>query len=75
MLVRHRYRAQKEGIDMPTKDVIAYHSNRAKAELDLGLTADVMAASRAHLQLAGLHMQRLRELTRGSGSPKPILMM
>ena len=60
---------------MPPQDIIEYHSARAKIELDLGLTADVMAASRAHLELAGLHMQRLRELAPASAQPKPFLTM
>ena len=48
---------------MSQQDVIDYHSTRASKEMDLGLTTNVMAASRAHLKLAALHMRRVRELT------------
>ena len=57
------------------QDAIDYHTMRAKTELDLGLTATITVASRARLKLAALHMQRLRELTGRSGSPKPLLTM
>ena len=48
---------------MQRLDALSYHSRRATRELDLGLAAASMAAARAHLQLAAMHMQRLRELT------------
>ena len=60
---------------MHGQDIIEYHSNRAQKELDLGLTATVMAASRAHLQLAALHMKRMREVAGGSEPRQPLLTM
>lgn len=47
---------------MTRRDALSYHSERATRELDLGLTAGSTNAARAHLQLASLHMQRVREL-------------
>jgi hypothetical protein len=67
--------AAEGSMSMHEQDAIDYHSTRAKDELDLGLTADLIAASRAHMQLAALHMQRLRELSEGSKARKPILRM
>jgi hypothetical protein len=58
---------------MNGQDAIEYHASRARIELDLGLTADALAASRAHLQLAALHMNRMRELTGASEPHKPSL--
>jgi hypothetical protein len=60
---------------MGAQERIEYHSKRAQNELDLGFTSDVMAASRAHLRLASLHMQRVRELTGHSETGKPLLTM
>jgi hypothetical protein len=60
---------------MQAHDAIEYHSTRVTKEIHLGLTTTVMAASRAHLQLATLHMQRLRELTGQSERHKPVLTM
>jgi hypothetical protein len=48
---------------MQRSDALSYHSRRATRELDLGLAAASMAVARAHLQLAAMHMERLRELT------------
>jgi hypothetical protein len=45
------------------EDAVRYHSQRATQELDLGLTAGSSPVARAHLQLASMHMQRVRELT------------
>jgi hypothetical protein len=52
---------------------IEYHTRRARDELHYGLTAAVMPVARAHLSLASLHMQRVRELSRGRC--KPLLQM
>ena len=52
---------------MRTDERIEYHSDRAEAELQLGLLAKGQTASRAHLELASLHMQRVRELS-GNGA-------
>lgn len=41
---------------------IAYHRDRARHELDIGLTSESLAAARAHLKLSSLHWQRLKEL-------------
>ncbi len=60
---------------MSVQDIIDYHSMRAKRELDLGFTADGTAAARSHLQLASLHMQRLRELSSEPRSREPMLRM
>jgi len=55
---------------MPKQDALTYHSQRATRELDLGLTADLNSVARAHLQLASMHMQRVRELN--GDMPPPI---
>lgn len=47
---------------MHRQDAASYHSRRATHELDLGLVAQNGRAARAHLQLASMHMQRVREL-------------
>ena len=47
---------------MKSEKLIEYHTVRARNELDLGLIAQGMAAARSHMQLASLHMQRVREL-------------
>lgn len=51
------------GVAMMKQDAVAYHSRRATHELDLGLIASTSSAARAHLQLASLHMSRVRELS------------
>jgi hypothetical protein len=53
---------------MPKQDQFSYHSRRAASEFNLGLDSRSGPAARAHLQLASMHMQRLRELA-GSSSP------
>lgn len=53
---------------MNRQDELSYHSQRATRELDMGLTAQSTPAARAHLQLASMHMQRVREL---GGEPQP----
>ena len=58
---------------MTSQDTIHYHTDRARTELDMGLLSQSVAASRAHLQLASLHMQRLRELT-GEPGKSPLTM-
>ena len=61
---------------MPIDDLIEYHSSRAQSEMGLGLRAQVIPAARAHLQLASLHMQRVRELAgRQMPKEKPVLVM
>jgi hypothetical protein len=61
---------------MGMEELIEYHSTRAREELDLGLIAQGMAAARSHLQLASLHMQRVRELSGSRVSTGvPALMM
>jgi hypothetical protein len=52
---------------MSIKNLIDYHTNRATREMDLGLTTDRMAASRAHLGLAALHFERVRQLATATG--------
>jgi hypothetical protein len=42
-----------------------YHASRATREWDLGLLAANFSASRIHLSLVSLHMQRLRDPTTG----------
>lgn len=41
-----------------TDDCRDYHSQRAKAELDLALKAESADAARAHHRLASLHRER-----------------
>lgn len=61
---------------MPIEDLIQYHSTRAQDEMGLGLRAQAIPAARAHLQLASLHMQRVRELAGSKATPeKPVLIM
>jgi hypothetical protein len=60
---------------MNSQDAIEYHSIRAKKELDLGLTASALVVSRAHMKLAELHMQRLRDLSGRTELHKPLLTM
>lgn len=48
---------------MAHRALLDYHAARATRELDMGLAAGSAAAARAHLQLASLHMARVRELT------------
>lgn len=54
---------------MQRSDALNYHSLRAARELDLGLTAASIAAARAHLQLASMHMQKARELNTSTVPP------
>lgn len=51
---------------MTYRALIDYHSDRATRELDLGRAAKTPAAARAHLELASLHMARVRELSLGA---------
>jgi hypothetical protein len=44
-----------------------FHSERAKAELDLARRAETAAAAQAHLRLSQLHAEKLRGL--GGGGP------
>jgi len=49
---------------------LAYHRERARAELDQAYRAEHHSAAHAHMQLAGLHMERLKhipEASSGSG--------
>ena len=39
-----------------------YHRQRAQAELDWAYRAEHRQAAEAHMRLAGMHMERLREL-------------
>ena len=48
---------------MTRRDDLSYHSERATRELDLGLTAETLSVARAHLKLASMHMDRVRQLT------------
>lgn len=59
---------------MKPEHLIAYHSERAMRELDLGLIASSTAAAKAHLKLSSLHLARVRELGGGAGRG-PILTM
>jgi hypothetical protein len=52
-----------------------YHRERATRELDMGLVATTMAAARAHLKLASMHMDRVRELATSSVEARPPLTM
>ena len=52
---------------MNHEDLIEYHTHRATREMDLGLTSERMSASRAHLGLAALHFERVRQLASASG--------
>jgi hypothetical protein len=54
---------------------LEYHKIRATSELDRGLTAKDTSAARAHLRLASMHMQRVRELAGPGMREKPALQM
>jgi hypothetical protein len=45
---------------------LAYHRERARAELDQAYRAEHHSAAHAHMQLAGLHMERLKHIPEGS---------
>jgi hypothetical protein len=47
---------------MQDNEIIRYHSKRNLAELNAGLTAQTLTASRAHLHLSSLHLERARTL-------------
>lgn len=47
---------------MSHRDAVHYHKARATEELDRGISADSSPVAQAHLQLASLHMLKLREL-------------
>ena len=51
------------GVAMPQRDALNYHTQRATRELDLGLTAGSSLVARAHLKLASMHLQRVREIS------------
>jgi hypothetical protein len=54
---------------------IQYHQDRAARELSLGLTANCIAAARAHLQLSSMHREKVRALGAGLSMAKPPLIM
>ena len=54
---------------------LEYHKRRATAELDRGLTSTHIVAARAHLALASMHMQRVRELSEPGARLEPVLRM
>jgi hypothetical protein len=47
------------------KDEIKFHTDRAMSELALASRTANPQAARAHLELSGLHLTRLRELSGG----------
>lgn len=49
---------------MRRADDLSYHTHRATHELALGLSAATGTASRAHMKLSSLHMERARQLSR-----------
>jgi hypothetical protein len=53
---------------------VDYHQRRARQELDLGLTANMTKVAQAHLKLASLHMQRLREAAGNRAYEAPLQM-
>ncbi|HEX8669025.1 MAG TPA: hypothetical protein VF727_11720 [Allosphingosinicella sp.] len=44
----------------------SYHMQRVRAELDSAYRSDREDAAQAHMRLAALHMERLRQLDTGS---------
>ena len=54
---------------------IKYHEDRAARELSLGLTAQCIAAARAHLQLSSMHREQVRALGADVRMAKPPLIM
>lgn len=62
------------GVTMQRRDALTYHSERAIREFDLGRAAEPGPAARAHLELASLHRQRVRELS-GLDYPAPLTIL
>ena len=58
----------RTGVAMPKRDALSYHTQRATRELDLGLHSESSPAARAHLKLASMHLQRVRELSGGAAT-------
>jgi hypothetical protein len=61
----HGYSLLKRvGDRVTTKEEMKFHSDRAEAELDLGLHSRSVEAARAHYDLSALHFEKMRELSR-----------
>ncbi len=60
---------------MQREQQLEYHTQRASRELDLGLSAQSTNAARSHLQLASMHMQRVKELSTSPAECRPLLSM
>ncbi|MDT9597358.1 hypothetical protein [Sphingosinicella rhizophila] len=54
------------------RDDLAYHSDRARHELHLGLVSKCMRAARAHLQLSSLHMKKVLDLQTEERKARPL---
>ena len=46
---------------MERNEALAYHEQRAREELDRAYRAEHAAASDAHMRLAGLHIERMKQ--------------
>ena len=55
------------------QDDLCYHAERARQELHVGLMSQHIPTARAHLALASLHVQRVRELTVPPAPCEPLL--
>lgn len=60
---------------MQKEETIGYHSKRAMQEMDQGLIASNPCASRAHLRLSSLHMQKALALADRKTRPRPPFVM
>src|SRR5687768_4923897 len=54
--------ARKEEVAVLSENERAYHSTRARAELDCARSASSQAAADLHVRLSALHMGRLKEI-------------
>jgi hypothetical protein len=52
-------------------DEVKFHSDRAMAEIDRAARSLDTAAARAHLDLSSFHLDRVRELSRGTARDLP----
>jgi hypothetical protein len=57
---------------MAIHDELTHHSERARRELHLGLTAQSIPAARAHLGLSSLHMKKVVDLEGPGRRTRPL---
>ncbi|HEX8572426.1 MAG TPA: hypothetical protein VF759_06720 [Allosphingosinicella sp.] len=57
---------------MAIQDELTHHSQRARRELHLGLTAQSIPDARAHLGLSSLHMKKVVEIEGPGRRSRPL---